>query len=192
MTLLNDKHIKLLANPASFEGWFFGVPMLGGDTEPMISPFVATKTRTLEDGREVPSYGLSSFGYDIRLGDKFKPEHPSLAATTLNANGDLILQGGQSVLAVSQEYFHMPPNVMAVCVGKSSWARKFLFVNVTPLEPNWRGYLTLELTNMGKMPIVIPIGCGIAQLLFHAGEPPESGYGDGKYQDQPNEPVESK
>lgn len=143
------------------------------------------------------SYGLSSYGYDIRLADEFK----------VLAEGEDVLDPKQAtekvfidrkvealdvpphtfVLGRTVEYFRIPPNVLTLCVGKSSYARCGVLVNVTPFEPGWEGYATLCLANFGPRPVRLHAGEGIAQVLFfESDEPCEVTYADrrGKYQAQ--------
>ena len=98
----------------------------------------------------------------------------------------MVIQPNSIVLGHSVETFHMPDTVTAVCVGKSTFARLGLFVNITPLEAGWRGNLTIELTNSTPLPMRVYVDMGIAQLLFFEGERPDVTYADrkGKYQDQ--------
>lgn len=118
------------------------------------------------------SYGLSVAGYDIRI-DKGLSIVPRCFE-----------------LASSLEHFDMPKNVLGLVKDKSSWARQGLSVFNTVIEPGWRGYLTLELFNAGRMSLDIPDGCPIAQVLFYYTDEETQGY-DGKYQDQRKGPVEA-
>lgn len=161
---------------------------------PMISPFVPR-----QEGK--PSYGLSSFGYDIRLGRRFlvplggmnaildPVNFPREHFREIEADAVFELAPHSQVLAESVEVFHMPDDVLGVCWGKSSYARCGLLVNVTPLEPRWRGRLTLELANLSPLPIRLHVGMGIAQVVFFRGRRPLRGYDEkeagGLYQDQP-------
>ena len=173
---------------------------------PMITPFVPR-----QEGK--PSYGLGSFGYDLRLGNKFlvplggvnavldpvdfPSEHfreiaiePSSShASRVTRHGIFELAPHSQVLAESVEWFHMPEDVMGVCWGKSSYARCGLLVNVTPLEPGWVGRLTIELANLSPLPIRLHVGQGIAQVVFFRGRRPQRAYHEkeagGRYQDQP-------
>jgi len=163
-----------------------------GDS-PMISPFVPHQVREDEQGRKVVSYGLSSHGYDIRLGHQFYVTpytgvlDPFSLLTWRSVTGDRMqIPPNAIVLGHSVETFHMPDDVIAICVGKSTYARLGLFVNITPLEAGWRGQLTIELTNSASLPVRVYAGMGIAQLLFFEGERPDVTYADrkGKYQDQ--------
>jgi dCTP deaminase len=159
----------------------------------MIEPFEVGQVR---DG--VISYGLSSYGYDIRVAPEFKvftnvfnvvvdPKHFD-ARSFVDVNEDTcIVPPNSFALARTHEYFRIPRNVLAVCLGKSTYARCGIVVNVTPLEPAWEGFLTLEISNTTPLPAKIYAGEGIAQLLFFEGdEEPEVAYADrkGKYQKQ--------
>lgn len=160
---------------------------------PMIKPFIPR-----QEGK--PSYGLGSFGYDLRLGKKFlvplggvnavldPVDFPREHFRQIEAEGVFELAPHSMVLAESMETFHMPDDVFGVCYGKSSYARCGLLVNVTPLEPSWRGVLTLELNNLSPLPIRLHVGQGIAQVVFFRGPRPARTYGEkeagGIYQDQ--------
>lgn len=181
---------------------------------PMISPFVAKSTKevTLADGRvvQLPSHGLSSYGYDIRLGRRFKvfskaidghdntPSVIDIATETPPTNyveGDnVILPAGGMILGVSMERIVMPANVLGICMAKSTVARLGIDAKVTPLEPGWEGYITLEIVNHTRNPIRLYAGMGIMQLVFLSGEAPKTTYKDrdGKYMHQPDEPVEAR
>jgi dCTP deaminase len=143
------------------------------------------------------SYGLSSYGYDIRVGPHFKVFHNLNSALVdpkafdessfRDHEGDCIIPPNSFALAETVETFKMPRNVLAICVGKSTYARCGIIVNVTPLEPEWEGVLTLEISNTTPLPARIYAGEGIAQLLFFlAQEECETSYADrsGKYQHQ--------
>jgi dCTP deaminase len=159
----------------------------------MIEPFVDTQVR---DG--VISYGLSSFGYDIRVGDEYKVFTDVYSVVVDPKNFDprsfvdikadhCIIPPHSFALAATMEYFRIPADTLVVCVGKSTYARCGIIVNVTPLEPEWRGYLTLEISNTTPLPAKIYSREGLAQLLFFQGdEVPETTYAarQGKYQDQ--------
>ncbi|PJF43226.1 MAG: dCTP deaminase [Phototrophicales bacterium] len=159
----------------------------------MIEPFVEQQVR---DG--VVSYGLSSYGYDIRVASEFKiftnvnnaivdPKHFDPQSFVDYKGESCIIPPNSFVLARTVEYFRIPRNVLAVCVGKSTYARCGLIVNVTPLEPEWEGYLTLEISNTTPLPARVYSNEGIAQLLFFSSdEPCEVSYADrkGKYQNQ--------
>ncbi len=160
----------------------------------MIEPFVDGQVR---DG--VISYGLSSYGYDIRIADEFRIFTPGLgdltvvdpknfdARSMVDFHGDVcVIPPNSFILAKTVEYFRIPRNVITVCLGKSSYARCGLVVNVTPFEPEWQGYVTLEISNTTPLPAKVYANEGIAQVLFFEGDPPEMSYADkkGKYQGQ--------
>ncbi len=161
---------------------------------PMLDPFVET-----QEGK--PSWGLGSFGYDLRLGRKFLVPLGGVNAVLdpvnfprghfreVEAEDIFELAPNSQVLAESVETFHMPNDVVGVAWGKSSYARCGLLVNVTPLEPGWIGRLTLELANLSPLPIRMHIGQGIAQVVFFRGRRPGRTYAEkesgGGYQDQP-------
>ena len=156
----------------------------------MISPFVEHL-----DGEGKISYGLSSYGYDIRVADEYKIFTNALASVVdpkkfdeksfVDFQGEhCIVPPNSFALARSVEYFRIPRDVLALCVGKSTYARCGIIVNVTPLEPGWEGILTLEISNTTPLPAKIYSNEGIAQLLFFQGsEVCETSYSDrkGKY-----------
>ncbi len=159
----------------------------------MIDPFVEAQVR-----EGVISFGLSSYGYDIRIADEYKvftnvnnaivdPKRFD-PASFVDFKGDTcIIPPNSFVLARTVEYFRIPRDVIAVCLGKSTYARCGLIVNVTPLEPEWQGYLTLEISNTTPLPARIYSNEGIAQILFlQSDESCEVSYADrkGKYQKQ--------
>jgi len=159
----------------------------------MIEPFVDHQVR---DG--VISFGLSSYGYDIRVAEEFKiftnvfntvvdPKHFDQRSMVDYKDEVCIIPPNSFVLARTVEYFRIPRKVLTVCVGKSSYARCGLIVNVTPFEPSWEGFVTLEISNTTPLPAKIYAGEGIAQVLFlEADEPCDISYADkkGKYQKQ--------
>ncbi|KAB8143917.1 dCTP deaminase [Chloroflexia bacterium SDU3-3] len=159
----------------------------------MIAPFV---DRQVREG--IISYGLSSYGYDMRVADEFKVftnVFNSLVdpkkfdeRSFVDIKADYIdIPPNSFALARSVELFHIPRNVLAVCLGKSTYARCGIIVNTTPFEPGWRGYVTLELTNSTPLPARIYANEGIAQVLFfESDEDCEVAYDDrhGKYMDQ--------
>jgi dCTP deaminase len=159
----------------------------------MIEPF---EDRQVREG--VVSYGLSSYGYDIRVADEFKvftninstvvdPKNFD-ARSFVDIKADIcIIPPNSFALAKTVEYFRIPRDVLTVCVGKSTYARCGLIVNVTPFEPEWEGYVTLEISNTTPLPARVYANEGIAQVLFFQGdEPCEVSYADkkGKYQKQ--------
>ena len=163
------------------------------EQQEMIEPFEAGQVRD-----DVVSYGLSSFGYDIRVGEEFKvftDVHSVVVdpkafdeRSFVDIEGDhCIIPPNSFALARTLEHFRIPEDVLVVCVGKSTYARCGIIVNVTPLEPEWCGHLTLEISNTTPLPAKIYAREGIAQLLFFQGdEVPAITYASrgGKYQDQ--------
>jgi len=159
----------------------------------MIEPFDLKQVR-----KDVISYGISSYGYDMRIGDEFKiftninntvvdPKNFD-PKSFVDYKGDVcIIPPNSFVLASSLEYFRIPREVLVICLGKSTYARCGLVVNVTPLEPEWEGHVTIEISNTTPLPAKIYANEGIAQLLFiQAAEVCEVSYKDkaGKYQAQ--------
>ena len=161
----------------------------------MIEPFEEKLVRRTGDA-PVISYGLSSYGYDLRVADEFK-----VFTNVFNAVVDpkafddrsfvdicgepCLVPPNSFALARSMEYFRIPRDVLTLCVGKSTYARCGIIVNVTPLEPEWEGHVTLEISNTTPLPARIYAGEGLAQVLFlAAAEPCETSYADrgGKYQ----------
>lgn len=143
------------------------------------------------------SYGTTSYGYDMRIGNTFKVINHELVVDPKNMSEDdynviienevFVIPPHTSVLAMSVEYFKMPQDVMGIVIGKSTYARCHLIVNCTPLEPAWQGHLTIELTNPTANPIKIYVNEGIAQVIFLKGdEQCLINYADkiGKYQNQ--------
>jgi len=163
----------------------------------MIEPFVEDQVRAV-DGRPVISYGMSSFGYDIRVSNKFQiftNVHGSIVDPKnfdpkglLEIRGDVCLIPPNSfALALSVEYFRIPKNVMTICVGKSTYARCGIVVNVTPFEPGWEGKAVLEISNTTPLPARVYAQEGLAQVLFFESDDPcRISYADrrGKYQNQ--------
>ena len=169
----------------------------------MIAPFTDRQVRENDAGDKVISYGLSSYGYDARLGDRFKvftnvnnaivdPKHLSEEAFVDRMAEVCIIPPNSFVLANTIERFRVPRDVLVICLGKSSMARAGLIVNVTPLEPGWEGHVTIEISNTTPLPAKVYANEGICQFLFLKGSLPcEVSYADrqGKYMDQPAEPV---
>lgn len=159
----------------------------------MIEPFVESQVR---DG--VISYGLSSYGYDIRVADEFKIFTNVYSAivdpkkfdsrSMVDFQGEVcIIPPNSFALARTVEYFRIPRSILTICVGKSTYARCGIIVNVTPFEPEWEGYVTLEISNTTPLPAKIYSNEGIAQVLFFSGdEICDISYADrkGKYQNQ--------
>jgi len=159
----------------------------------MIEPFVEEQVR---DG--VISYGVSSYGYDIRVADEFKiftnvystivdPKDFD-TASMIDFKGEVcVIPPNSFALARTMEYFRIPRNILTICVGKSTYARCGIIVNVTPFEPEWEGFVTLEISNTTPLPAKIYANEGIAQVLFfQADEECTASYADrkGKYQKQ--------
>lgn len=159
----------------------------------MIDPFEPGQVR-----EGVISYGVSSYGYDIRVADEFKiftnvhsaivdPKHFDPKSMVDFKGQVCIIPPNSFALARTVEYFRIPRTVLTVCVGKSTYARCGIIVNVTPFEPEWEGYVTLEISNTTPLPAKIYANEGIAQVLFFAGDSEcEISYADkrGKYQYQ--------
>ena len=163
-------------------------------THGMIEPFVEGQVRA-----GVVSYGLSSFGYDIRVADEFRIFTPATGQLTVidpkaiddramvPYQGEVcIIPPNSFALARTVEYFRIPRNVLTICLGKSTYARCGIIVNVTPFEPEWEGHVTIEISNTTPLPAKIYANEGIAQVIFFEGEAPETSYADrkGKYQGQ--------
>ncbi len=159
----------------------------------MIKPFVDTQVR-----EGVISYGVSSYGYDIRVADEFKL-FTDINSTVVDPKkfdpksfvdikaDSIIIPPNSFALARTVEYFRIPRQVITVCVGKSTYARCGIIVNVTPFEPEWEGTATLEISNTTPLPAKIYANEGIAQVLFfESDEPCQTSYGDkkGKYNKQ--------
>jgi len=159
----------------------------------MITPFVEKQVR-----KGVISYGISSYGYDMRIGNEFKI-FTNINATVVDPKdfdprsfvdfrGEIcIIPPNSFALASSVEYFKIPRDVIVICLGKSTYARCGIVVNVTPLEPEWEGHVTIEISNTTPLPARIYANEGIAQLIFlGAEEACMRSYADktGKYQAQ--------
>ena len=146
-------------------------------TKGMIEPFEAGQIRTNERGDKVISYGTSSYGYDVRCANQFKVFTNIHSATVdpkafdersfVDVEGDYcIIPPNSFALAHTVEYFRIPEDVLTVCLGKSTYARCGIIVNVTPLEPEWEGHVTLEFSNTTTLPAKIYAKEGVAQMLF--------------------------
>jgi len=159
----------------------------------MIEPFEEKQVR-----EGVISYGISSYGYDIRIAEEFKiftnvnssvvdPKHMDPASMVDFTGPICVIPPNSFALGRTVEYFRVPRNVLCTCVGKSTYARCGIITNVTPFEPEWEGFVTLEISNTTPLPARIYANEGIAQVLFFEGdEPCETSYKDkaGKYQAQ--------
>jgi dCTP deaminase len=151
-----------------------------------------------EGRRGIISFGVSSYGYDVRVGRRFKvftnarcavvdPKNFDPASFVDIEGDECLIPPNSFALAETVEYLEIPRNVIALCVGKSTYARCGIIVNVTPLEPEWRGRITIEISNTTPLPAKIYAGEGIAQILFlRADSLCRTSYADrqGKYQDQ--------
>jgi dCTP deaminase len=159
----------------------------------MINPFTEKQMR-----EGVVSYGLSSYGYDLRVADEFKiftnvnsavvdpKKFDEKSFVTVQADS-IMVPPNSFALARSVEYFKIPRDVLTICVGKSTYARCGIIVNVTPFEPEWEGFVTLEISNTTPLPAKVYANEGLCQILFFQGdEPCETSYKDkhGKYQKQ--------
>jgi dCTP deaminase len=172
---------------------------------PMIEPFFPTtqRTRRVVRGGEITedkclSFGLSAYGYDVRLQPKFKVFTNTIAREIDPHNFDdkcfvdvladeVMIPPNGFILGLTMEYIRVPRDILVTCVGKSTLARCGANVIVTPLEPEWEGYTVIEIGNLTSLPIKIRAGEGVAQFLFLKGnEPCETSYADkaGKYQGQ--------
>lgn len=164
----------------------------------MIEPFCENQVRKTESGQSIVSYGLSSYGYDLRVSNQFKVftnvfntvvdpkafDEKSLVDMTTDV---CIVPPNSFALARSVEYFRIPRDILTICLGKSTYARCGIIVNVTPFEPEWEGHVTLEISNTTPLPARIYANEGLAQVLFLAAhEVCEVSYADraGKYMKQ--------
>ncbi|WP_131667455.1 dCTP deaminase [Psychrobacter pygoscelis] len=166
----------------------------------MVEPFEAGQVRFNEAGDKLVSYGTSSYGYDVRCSREFKVftnVHSAIVdpknfdeKSFIDIVGDeCIIPPNSFALARTMEYFRIPRDVLTICLGKSTYARCGIIVNVTPLEPEWEGHVTLEFSNTTNLPARIYAGEGVAQMLFFqsdADDVCETSYKDrgGKYQGQ--------
>ncbi|EKE08208.1 MAG: Deoxycytidine triphosphate deaminase [uncultured bacterium] len=163
----------------------------------MIEPFADQQVREA-NGQRLVSFGLSSYGYDLRVADEFKVftnvHNTIVDPKNFQDNAFITIRGefclippNSFALARSVEYFRIPRDVLTLCIGKSTYARCGIIVNVTPFEPEWEGFVTLEISNTTPLPAKIYAGEGLAQVLFFlAHEPCEVSYADrkGKYMKQ--------
>jgi len=170
----------------------------------MISPFEPELVRHLEDGQPVLSYGPSSYGYDLRLSPReflifrhipgtvvdpkaFNPKNLESSPVHRDESGSYFILPARSYgLGVAVEELHLPTDVTAICVGKSTYARCGIIANVTPAEAGWKGHLTLEFSNSSAADCRIYASEGVVQMLFFRGEPCGTSYRTrrGKYQNQ--------
>ena len=164
----------------------------------MIEPFQEDQIRFSDDNSRLISYGLSSYGYDVRCANEFKVFtniHSAIVdpksfdeKSFVDINSDVcVIPPNSFALARTVEYFRIPRDVLTICLGKSTYARCGIIVNVTPLEPGWEGYVTLEFSNTTPLPAKIYANEGVAQFIFLKGnEKPEVTYADrdGKYMGQ--------
>jgi dCTP deaminase len=163
----------------------------------MIEPYAPQQVRQ-NDGGKIVSYGVSSYGYDVRCSDEFKiftninstivDPKAFDARSFVDFKGDTcVIPPNSFALARTVEYFRIPRKVLTICLGKSTYARCGIIVNVTPLEPEWEGHVTLEFSNTTPLPAKIYANEGVAQMLFlESDEVCETSYKDrgGKYQGQ--------
>jgi dCTP deaminase len=180
MTVKSDRWIRRMAEQAG-----------------MIEPFAPDQVRTVE-GRRIVSYGTSSYGYDVRCANEFKiftninstivdPKQFDVNNFVDQSADVCIIPPNSFALARTVEYFRIPRRVLTVCLGKSTYARCGIIVNVTPLEPEWEGHVTLEFSNTTPLPARIYANEGVAQMLFfESDEVCQVSYRDrgGKYQGQ--------
>jgi dCTP deaminase len=179
MTIKSDKWIRRMA------------------AKGMIEPFESDQVKELQ-GRKIVSYGTSSYGYDIRCSTDFKI-FTNVNSTIVDPKafdeknfvdfrGEVcVIPPNSFALARTVEYFRIPRNVLTICLGKSTYARCGIIVNVTPLEPEWEGHVTLEFSNTTPLPARIYANEGVAQVIFlESDEVCETSYRDrgGKYQGQ--------
>ena len=163
----------------------------------MIEPFEPGQVREA-NGQRIVSYGTSSYGYDVRCADEFKV-FTNINSTIVDPKGfdarsfvdvqaaECIIPPNSFALARTVEYFRIPRSVLTICLGKSTYARCGIIVNVTPLEPEWEGHVTLEFSNTTPLPARIYANEGVAQMLFlESDEVCGTSYRDrgGKYQGQ--------
>lgn len=186
--ILNDKQIRELCLMSE---------------EPMINPYRPGQVRQVDTRRTI-SYGTSSFGYDVTLAEDVRI-FSNLNATVINPKkldertllqADILEDddGGRYVLLPPNSYmlghtpevFNVPRDIMVIAMGKSTYARAGLIVNVTPIEPGFEGQVVIEVANTSSLPVMVYVNEGIAQFLFFRGEDCQTSYGDrgGKYQGQ--------
>lgn len=181
MSVREDKWIRQMANDHK-----------------MIEPYVDTLVRVNAKGEKVVSYGQSSYGYDLRLSNEFKvftnvynsivdPKNFTEDSFVDIEAEVCVIPPNSFALARSIEYFRIPRNILTVCLGKSTYARCGIIVNVTPFEPEWEGHVTIEISNTTPLPAKVYANEGIAQVIFfEAKHICETSYAErnGKYQNQ--------
>lgn len=181
MTIKSDRWIRQMAQDCA-----------------MISPFEPNQVRHNPQGEKLISYGTSSYGYDVRCAREFKvftnvhsvivdPKNFDDNSFIDIVGDECIIPPNSFALARTIEYFKIPRDVLTICLGKSTYARCGIIVNVTPLEPEWEGHVTLEFSNTTNLPARIYAGEGVAQMLFfQSDEICQTSYKDrgGKYQGQ--------
>ena len=164
----------------------------------MIDPFSSQQVKINANGQKIISYGTSSYGYDVRCANEFKIftniNSVIVDPKAFNADGFIDFMGDVCVvppnsfaLARTVEWFRIPRKVLTICLGKSTYARCGIIINVTPLEPEWEGHVTLEFSNTTPLPAKIYANEGVAQMIFHeSDEACQQSYKDrkGKYQGQ--------
>ena len=180
MTIKSDKWIKRMVSEKG-----------------MIDPFEPSQVRNDGEKRLI-SYGTSSYGYDVRCSNEFKiftninsatvdPKHFYETSFVNLVSDECVIPPNSFALASTIEYFRIPRNILTICLGKSTYARCGIIVNVTPLEPEWEGHVTLEFSNTTSLPAKIYANEGVAQMIFlESDEECETSYKDrdGKYQGQ--------
>lgn len=184
--------------PVKSDSW-----IIKNGEEGMIAPFTRGQVKKVEfpngSSKNVLSFGVSSYGYDMRLGTKFRLLKPNENGVIDPKNIDqnlyedfettesFLLPAHGLVLAQTAEYFKIPREILTICFGKSTYARCGIFVNVTPFEPEWEGFATISLSNLTALPVRIYAGEGVAQLIFlESDQVCDVSYRDkkGKYQAQ--------
>ena len=180
MTIKSDKWIKEMVK-----------------TQNMIEPFEPSQVRTNKE-KKLISYGTSSYGYDVRCSNEFKvftninssfvdPKNFDEGSFVSITSDECVIPPNSFALASTIERFKIPRNVLTICLGKSTYARCGIIVNVTPLEPEWEGHVTLEFSNTASLPAKIYANEGVAQMIFlESDEECQTSYKDrgGKYQGQ--------
>ena len=181
MSIKSDKWIKVMS-----------------ENHNMIEPFSQNQIRVDSKGNKLISYGVSSYGYDVRCSDEFKVFtniHSAIVDpknfdenSFVDINSDIcVIPPNSFALARTVEYFKIPDDILVICLGKSTYARCGIIVNVTPLEPGWEGHVTLEFSNTTPLPAKIYANEGVAQFIFLKGnERPSVTYANrkGKYMKQ--------